>query len=34
MNWINLLVYLGIFIITAVIWYFIVFYVMDWFGLW
>ena len=31
MNWDNLLVYLGIFIITVIIWYFIVYYVIDWF---
>ena len=31
MNWINLLVYLGMFIIGAVFWYFIVYYVIDWF---
>lgn len=34
MNWINLLIYLGMFIISAIMWYFIVFYVMDWLGLW
>ena len=31
MNWFNFFVYLGIFLITAIIWYFIVYYVIDWF---
>ena len=31
MNWYNLFVYLGIFLITAITWYFIVYYVIDWF---
>ena len=31
MNWYNILVYLGMFIITTIIWYFIVYYVIDWF---
>jgi len=34
MNWINILVYLGIFLATALIWYLIVYYVLDWLGLW
>ncbi len=31
MNWFNFFVYLGIFLITAIIWYFIVYYAIDWF---
>jgi hypothetical protein len=34
MNWTNIFIYLGIFIGTALIWYLIVFYVLDWLGLW
>ena len=32
-NWVNLLVYIGIFIVGALFWYFIVYYVRDWLGL-
>jgi len=34
MNWVNLLVYVGMFVFGAFCWYFIVFYVLDWLGLW
>ena len=33
MNWINLLVFLGMLIIGVSFWYFVVFYVFDWLGL-
>ncbi len=34
MNWYLIFVYLGVFLGTAFVWYFIVFYVLDWLGLW
>ena len=32
-NWTNILIYGSMFILGAVFWYFIVFYVLDWLGL-
>ena len=31
MNWLNVFVYLGMFIIGVLFWAFIVYYVLDWF---
>jgi len=31
MNWFNFFVYLGMFIIGVLFWYFIVYYIIDWF---
>lgn len=32
-NWTNVLIYGGMFLLAAIVWYFIVFYVIDWLGL-
>lgn len=34
MNWFNLFVYGGMFLLGVSFWYLFVYYIMDWLGLW